>query len=152
MRDTLQVRPDEDSRADDLLTLVYSSVATVPFSEIDLALLLSVSRLNNEAHRLTGVLLHRDGRFMQALEGPAHAVRATVRRIAADPRHTDLRILDEEYVDERRYGSWAMGYQVPTEADLATTPAWFGSPEALDEHDGTRADHLLAWFRASTAV
>lgn len=150
MSDALQVRSDEDSREDELLTIVYSSVATVPFTEIDLALLLATSRLNNEARRLTGVLLHRDGTFMQALEGPARDVRSTLRIIAADPRHTDIRIIDEEYGPDRHYGSWAMGYVSPSDAQLAAAPAWFGSPEALDEHPEYRAGELLAWFRAGT--
>lgn len=145
MSDTLRTRPEDET--DELLTIVYASTATVPFSEIDLALLLAVSRMNNEARRLTGVLLHRDGRFIQALEGPAREVRATIRVIAADPRHTGIRILDEEYVGERRYGSWAMGYQVRSDEDPADAPSWFGSPEALERQD-TAAGELLAWFRS----
>ena len=51
----------------EFLSVVYSSIATVPFDEVDLALLLATSRMNNEAKGITGVLLHREGHFMQAL-------------------------------------------------------------------------------------
>lgn len=148
MSDTLQVRPDGGVREDELLSIVYSSVATEPFTEVDLALLLAISRMNNESRGLTGVLLHRDGQFMQALEGPAGAVRTALRTIAADPRHTGVWTLAEERIAERRFGSWAMGYRPLSETDLQDAPDWFGSPEALDQRDGSRAGELLAWFRS----
>lgn len=152
MQQTAEARRDEVPGAagypGELLSIVYSSVATGPFSEVDLALLLAVSRMNNESRGLTGLLLHRNGQFMQALEGPAAAVRGALRTIAADPRHSGVWTLAEERITERRFGSWAMGYRPISETDLAEAPSWFGSPEALDEHSGTRAGELLAWFRA----
>jgi hypothetical protein len=145
--DTLQVRPDDRTDDGALLSIVYSSSATVPFSEMDLALLLATSRMNNEARSLTGVLLYRDGQFMQALEGPERTVRAVFARIAADPRHDGVWTLDERTIDERRFGSWAMGYRALSEADVAAAPSWFGSPEALQQRDPSRAQELLGWFR-----
>jgi len=151
--ETLQVRPDgaarpAEHRSAEHLSVVYSSIATVPFAEVDLALLLATSRMNNEAKDITGVLLHRDGHFMQALEGPVRAVRAALRTIAADTRHRDVWTLDEEYLTARRFGSWSMAYRPLSERDLAEAPTWFGSPEALDGRDGFRAAELLAWFRS----
>jgi hypothetical protein len=145
--DTVQTAPAHAARPTELLSIVYSSIATAPFSEVDLALLLSVSRINNAATGITGLLLHRDGQFMQALEGPATAVRRALRTIGNDPRHHEIWTLDEEYITERRFGSWAMGYRPLTVSDFAEAPAWFGSPEALDEQTGFRAGELLAWFR-----
>ena len=146
--DTSQLPPAPTSRPSEFLSIVYSSIATVPFSEVDLALLLSVSRMNNAAKGITGLLLHRDGQFMQALEGPIGAVRSTLRTIGNDARHREIWTLDEEYITDRRFGSWSTGYRPLTETDLAEAPSWFGSPEALDEHSGSRAGELLAWFRA----
>jgi len=140
--------PGETGYPGELLSIVYSSVATGPFTEVDLALLLAISRMHNESRGLTGLLLHRDGQFMQALEGPPDAVRRALRTIAADPRHSGVWTLAEERITERRFGSWAMGYQQMSETDLAEAPAWFGSPEALEDRSGTRAGELLAWFRA----
>ena len=148
MSDTLQARPDDAARPVEYLSVVYSSIASVPFDEVELAILLATSRMNNEAQDVTGVLLHRDGHFMQALEGPVGAVRAVLRRIAADERHHDVWTLDEEYLTARRFGSWSMGYRPLSETDLAEAPAWFGSPEALQGRDGFRAAELLAWFRS----
>ena len=143
---TIDVRsPSENTAARGaLVSLVYSSVATAPFSEVDLALLLAISRTNNQPRGVTGLLLYRDGRFIQALEGPEHAVRQTLVTIAADPRHRAVRMLDEAWVAERRFGSWAMGYRA---TGANGTPAWFGSPEAVTPHDGSQAAELLSWFR-----
>jgi hypothetical protein len=145
--DTLQTRPDDSAENDALISLVYSSAASAPFDEMDLALLLATSRMNNEARGLTGQLLFRDGQFMQALEGPASAVRAVFRTIAADPRHTGVWTLDERAIPDRRFGSWAMGYRALSDADVAAAPTWFGSPEALSNRDASRAEELLTWFR-----
>ena len=142
----MQVTPD-DRAVDDgaLLSIVYLSTATTPFSELDLALLLSSSRLSNQVRGLTGMLLHRGGRFLQALEGPEATVRRVYDVIAADPRHTDLRAIDEQAITERAFGSWAMGYRTLSDDDA---PEWFGSPEAADVHGDSRATELLARFRA----
>jgi hypothetical protein len=146
--DILQARTDDEARPLEYLSVVYSSIATVPFTEVDLAILLATSRMNNEPKDVTGVLLHRAEHFMQALEGPVGAVRALLRRIAADERHHDVRTLDEEYLTVRRFGSWSMGYRPLNETDVAEAPAWFGSPEALQRRDGFRAAELLAWFHS----
>ena len=58
-----------------LLSVVYSSTAVVPFSDHDLFELLEHSRENNARDGLTGMLLYRDERFLQVLEGPEEAVR-----------------------------------------------------------------------------
>lgn len=148
MSDTVRTRPNDVTDDDQLISLVYSSAASVPFSEMDLALLLATSRMNNESRGLTGQLLYRDGQFMQALEGPARAVRTVFTTIAADPRHTSVWTLDEQTISARRFGSWAMGYRALSEADVAAAPAWLGSPEALQQHDASRAVELLDWFRS----
>lgn len=146
--DTLQVRPEHSRTGDGtLMSIVYGSTATVPFSEADLALLMTVSRTNNEPLGLTGLLLHRDGQFMQALEGPERAVRTTLARIAADPRHTGVWTLAEEPITARRFGSWAMGYRGLSDAEVYSAPAWFGSEQEALGQDDSRAGALLAWFR-----
>lgn len=144
---TVETLPSERIGEDDLLSLVYVSTATVPFSDADLATLLSTSRVNNETRGLTGVLLYRGGHFMQALEGPARAVRLALSRIAADPRHTGVWTVSEEPIRERRFGSWAMGHRALSAEDAASAPSWFGSPERTERLDRSRAGELLAWFR-----
>lgn len=131
-----------------LRSVVYVSAATRPFSDVDLALLLTASRLNNEPRGLTGVLLYREGHFIQALEGPEQAVRRTLATIAADPRHTGVWILADALVTTREFGSWSMGYLPPDASDSSSGPAWFGTPEATGTRDDSRAGELLEWFRS----
>lgn len=146
MSDTIQVRPGRAPADGSLLSIVYASTATVPFSDVDLALLLAGSRIRNDERGLSGLLLYRNGQFMQVLEGPEPAVRALLATIAEDPRHSGVRALHEERIDDRRFGSWAMGYRSISETE---PPSWFGSPEALRQRDFSHAGELLAWFRDS---
>src|SRR5205085_7022976 len=46
--------------------------------------------------------------FAQTLEGEEHAVRELYERIAADPRHENVTILETGDVRERVFGRWAM--------------------------------------------
>ncbi|MEP6956348.1 MAG: BLUF domain-containing protein [Chthoniobacterales bacterium] len=95
-----------------LHSLIYVSLATDEPTEQQLLELLEVSRENNRRDDLTGMLLYKDGRFMQLLEGPETAVCATFGRIVHDRRHRDATILLEEAVDERDFTDWSMGFQV----------------------------------------
>jgi len=49
-----------------------------------------------------------DGWFAQVLEGGAEQVSATMRRIRADPRHTDIEVLLNREVMCPQFGSWSM--------------------------------------------
>jgi hypothetical protein len=84
---------------------------------------LRVSRRNNKAADVTGLLVVGGRRFLQALEGPEAAVMATFERIRADPRHFAVVILSRSTIEQRQFGEWAMGYQpgaaLGTEASIA---------------------------------
>ncbi|MCD6059825.1 MAG: hypothetical protein K0S16_136 [Moraxellaceae bacterium] len=94
-----------------MLSLVYVSHATREFGPADLDALLAQSRRNNLRAGITGMLIYRDGDFLQFLEGPEDAVRATWWRIARDPRHGGAMVLDESKVEERSFGNWSMGFR-----------------------------------------
>ncbi len=70
--------------------------------------LLERSRANNRRDGITGVLLYSGGAFAQLLEGDAPAVAAVLARIAADPRHTAMRVLLDEPAQERLAAQWTM--------------------------------------------
>lgn len=143
-------QPAVPSDAPALLSVVYASAASVPFSDDDLAVLLARSRRANRAAGVTGLLVHVPGRFMQVLEGPVSSVRPLLARIAADPRHSGVWTLAEEPIAERRFGDWAMGYRA--ERDVAAVPGFNASILAADSRDvpwttESRASELLDWFR-----
>lgn len=101
-----------------MLSLVYVSYATVPFSDADLDALLAKSRENNTRDGISGMLLYRDGDFLQVLEGPEDKVREAYARIARDNRHGRIMMLDESTVDERAFANWSMGFRRLKRSDI----------------------------------
>jgi hypothetical protein len=150
-----------------VLSTVYVSRSSYPFTDDDLANLLMTSRSNNARLGITGMLLHREGRFIQVLEGPEEAVRERLAVIARDPRHTAVHTIVDERVEDRLFPAWTMGYRAVTD-DLATVLPGYadvfdsgtGSGSASDAGVGVRDDFsnlspssshkvrtLLRWFR-----
>ncbi|WP_374942382.1 BLUF domain-containing protein [Sphingomonas sp.] len=91
--------------------LLYISTSRTPILPEQLDRILRVSRANNAAVGVTGLLVVGGRRFLQALEGPDDAVRATYERIRADPRHFAAVILADQAITERTFSAWSMGYQ-----------------------------------------
>ena len=106
-----------------MLQLVYISTSRHQPTRDELDEILRVSRRNNAAVNVTGLLLAGGRRFLQALEGPETAVTSTYARIAADTRHFAIVQLSRRIVAERQFGSWAMAYepggQATAQIDLA---------------------------------
>jgi hypothetical protein len=71
--------------------------------------ILTASRKNNLTLGVTGLLCHSGDIFMQLLEGGRDAVNQLYTKIANDPRHGNVILLDYEEIDERRFASWTMG-------------------------------------------
>lgn len=117
-----------------MLQMTYISTARAPITRSHCVEILSASRINNRRVGVSGLLVASDRRFLQALEGPTDAVRATFARIAADPRHYALVILSERYQESRQFGDWAMAFERGGHAfdadDLATQVAKLADPIA----------------------
>lgn len=91
--------------------LLYVSSAVNLFSDRQLEELLEVSRHNNSACGVTGLLLYVGGNFIQLLEGEKEVVLATHLRIASDPRHGGLITLLEGDCSQRHFNEWSMGFK-----------------------------------------
>jgi hypothetical protein len=130
-----------------LQSLVYMSSATEPFGDDALEAVLAHARERNTADGLTGLLVHRNGRFMQLLEGPYDQVLATYQRILADDRHDEVRLLAEESIHTRRFPEWSMAYDRDVEG--AATPEGFSDflTSGDQSADTGRSRELLRWFR-----
>lgn len=89
--------------------LIWASRATRPFSTEELDRLVSESRRMNSIHGITGTLIYDAGGFIQVLEGDEVAVEALFSKIARDPRHREISVLDRGPVDSRRFPDWPMG-------------------------------------------
>jgi Sensors of blue-light using FAD len=90
--------------------VLYHSRATTRPGAADLAGLLDQARHFNGAHQITGLLLYSDGRYVQALEGPAAEVRRLYARIQADPRHAQVTTVYAGPGPQRRFADWCMGF------------------------------------------
>lgn len=103
---------------------VYTSTATTPFSSDELAALLTKARAKNSAVNLSGLLLYKDRKFIQLLEGPESQVRATYSRIEQDPRHRNCVLLLKHFVPERLFSDWSMGFRELTDLEINALPGF----------------------------
>jgi len=129
---------------------MYASAETVPFDEVALDNLLELSRKNNEANNWTGMLLYRDGDFLQVLEGEEDVVKKVCQKIYKDNRHTGVLELDKSEIDVRDFGQWSMGFRRLKKEDI---PAGFVNffDRSFDEEDlctrGSEALDFLSSFK-----
>jgi hypothetical protein len=94
-----------------VISIIYVSSAVELFSTTDLAVLLDISRRNNAQREVTGMLLYKDGNFMQVIEGEEANVRDLYTKLQLDRRHTGFLTLLEEKISTRQFGDWSMGFK-----------------------------------------
>jgi hypothetical protein len=99
--------------------LIYGSQATRDLGPDELVELLARARVRNEQVGLSGMLLYSSQSFLQVLEGDQAALTQTYRRISADPRHTNLRLLLDAEVSTRLFPDWSMGFDHVEDEELA---------------------------------
>ena len=107
-----------------MISLIYVSSAVNKFSKPELLALLEQSRLKNFDLDITGMLLYRDGNFIQVLEGPPDAVRQLFETIKADPRHHGVLRLMERPIQQRQFSDWSMGFKDLDEPSLDELPGY----------------------------
>ncbi len=134
--------------------LVYLSSAVTPFTHSELTDLLEKSRVNNAAVGISGMLLYKDGNFMQVLEGDEGAVRTLYDKVARDPRHRGLLVLLQGPLAERQFPDWSMGFRDLKAADVLAMPGYseFLNTPLTDpcfSSDPTRCQKLLTTFKKS---
>lgn len=133
-----------------LKSQIYVSSAVTPLDDQALMALLAQARRNNAAHGVTGMLLYDSGNFMQALEGPADAVDATFARIRRDSRHKSIIAMHAEYLMERAFADWTMGFANAARLrakGAAGVSDFLALPSADWGRSGSTAKMLLASFR-----
>lgn len=93
-----------------MISLIYVSTAVHLLSYDELQDILEVSQRNNETGPVTGLLLYKDGNFMQVLEGPEEAVMNIFGKIQKDTRHKDITLLSITPIAEREFADWRMAF------------------------------------------
>ena len=89
--------------------IVYLSSPTCSMTLSEVRELLIKAQINNHFKGVTGMLLFDGDSFLQVLEGPKETVRALVKKIERDPRHTKFTSLVERQIPQRDFGEWSMG-------------------------------------------
>ena len=148
----MTANPDESSDKS-LFQLAYVSSAIRPFSDAELEELLEKSRRNNKATGVTGMLLYKDGNFMQFLEGSKQAVMASMTKIKADPRHRGVIVLIQDSQGKRDFAEWSMGFK-KIDSSVERAPGhsdFLDAPLTGEEFvsDPTRSLQLLRSFRTN---
>jgi Sensors of blue-light using FAD len=130
--------------------LIYSSAATQPFDDTEMAQLLRRARANNARLGITGMLLYENGSFFQVLEGNSEALARVYQNIARDTRHTKVVTIIQEPIAKRAFDEWTMGYSrvSPEELDeIVGLNDFFTHSTSFTQINSGRAKKLLAAFR-----
>jgi len=91
--------------------LIYVSSATHEMNHEELAEILDTARKENAKSSITGMLLYKEGNFMQMLEGKKERVLKLYEKIKNDPRHKDVITVIEREEPIRSFPDWTMGFQ-----------------------------------------
>ena len=90
--------------------LVYVSSSYGLMKKTDLDELLRKARENNVRDNITGMLLYKDGSFMQAMEGEEANVARLHDKILMDSRHRSIITLLRGTLKERQFSEWSMAF------------------------------------------
>lgn len=105
-----------------LQQLIYMSASTQEVSADALEQILEVSRRNNIAKQITGLLVVKGTTFLQVLEGESEVIKPLFQKLRQDQRHRQISIVSWETIDQRNFPQWSMGFKnladIPTHSDL----------------------------------
>ena len=107
-----------------MLSLIYVSSSVREMNAEELLDILKISRENNVAKDVTGLLLYKGGNFMQALEGPDDVVMALYEKIKKDPRHKDVSIISTEQIQKRQFPAWEMAFTNLDNPEIKNEPGY----------------------------
>ena len=92
----------------ELKSLMYVSRARSDLASDDVRAIHRIARTLNALDGVTGLLLYNGVNFMQVVEGAQSAIDDLMRRLVADPRHSQIKIVDERLIEQRSFPDWAM--------------------------------------------
>jgi Sensors of blue-light using FAD len=128
-----------------LVQLIYAS-QPFGFDSATLTAILLDARRCNSRDDITGMLICRGDLYLQLLEGPPEAVEATCKRIMADDRHVNMRVLSRQTVAERMFPLWSM------KDDPARSWLWTKAEVEKGALDDAEPDEVVAVFRRLAAA
>ncbi len=138
-----------------LIHIVYLSYSKKELSESELNGFLASIRRRNEIQNITGLLLYKDGAFIQIIEGERDIILNLFDSISSDSRHSNIVKLIEEPISKRAFPAWAMGFRKLDKQQNVLIPGF--SDFMQNEHSkidykncAEAVKHLLYSFRKHT--
>jgi Sensors of blue-light using FAD len=130
-----------------LYRIVYCSSSNLAGSrselEVQIRRILASSRKNNFEAAISGAMAFNEGWFAQVLEGSLDALAVTFGRIRSDPRHRDLRVLQQVAAQQRLFPTWSMAYADTPDGQARHPLAHFEFESALTNGSLPEAQKLL---------
>jgi hypothetical protein len=143
------------NRVMSLITMVYVSAASEKMTDEQLRELLAVCRRNNQRNHIPGMLLYRNGMFIQAIEGERNDVYELYDKIKHDARHFNVMRVYQSPIVERSFSNWMMGFNRLDNIELTDVPGYtdyLSQPFDIEAfvRQPDRARKLLAHFKDRT--
>ena len=129
--------------------IIYTSQASEQFNKRNLLDLLHTSRGYNTIDNISGLLMHRNGYFLQIIEGEQDVIKDLFQRLNNDTRHINIKLILDRSVESRLFSNWAMACADFDEPELSMLPGLrtdLSNPEVIEElitHLPEIADFLL---------
>jgi hypothetical protein len=130
-----------------LFQLTYRSRPAPDLSQREIVRIADAASRNNRAAGVTGAFVFRDGWFAQTLEGGQHAVCDLYHRIAVDPRHREVVLVEAKVVAERAFPDHWLALPQPDSIPDALCLRF--SPVSTFRPDRMAHDALLEFMRAA---
>ena len=131
-----------------LHSIIYLSSATEPLTPQELRDLLDLSRRNNAAVGIGGILLHWDGNFLQYIEGPEKQLELLMAKVTQDPRHDGIIVVHREAIEERAFPDWTMAFEsIKVKTDGESDYLSSGALDAAPGNLSPTASRLIESFR-----
>ena len=89
--------------------LIYLSTSK-SLTDDDLTQLLIKSQKSNRLNDISGILLHKNGEFIQVLEGKKKAVTDLFNVIKKDNRHENIVAFDKKDIEKRYFSGYFMAF------------------------------------------
>ncbi len=112
-----------------LTRLIYASETTQALTPAAVQHIVDRARANNTRLHLSGLLVFDSHSFLQVLEGHRAPLSELFGRLAADPRHRRIELLEVTPVDERRFAHWSMGFAAADAAHGELFLRFGGTPQ-----------------------
>lgn len=135
-------------------SLIYTSRAVEPFTTDELDALLIDTRAKNQKRGITGMLVYLGDAFMQVLEGGKGDVQHVFyNKISKDRRHTQVDVISEGPLSERKFADWTMAFKKIEDAN-ESRPGGFSefvekgfSTELVSQHQAYSAAILRSFVK-----